>query len=152
MRAVFALLGCASLVLAAGTACASGGSGRTDPNVAGVLVIEEFLRAANAVELERMAQLHGSREGPISGLYSRSEVTTRMQLMASILKHQNYQVLSTEPVPGRREEAVRADVRMQLTDRSVDVPFVLVWTGQTWLIECIEVERITGTGAGPSCT
>ena len=123
----------------------------TDPNVAGVLVIEQFLRAANESQLERMAQLHGSTDGPISSLYPRAEVQARMQLMASILRHQNYQVLNVQPVPARRAEAVVANVRMQLTDRSVEVPFTLVWTGDTWLIECIELVRITGDGSGSVC-
>ena len=123
----------------------------TDPSVAGVLVIEQFLRAANASELERMAELHGSMAGPISTLYPPADVQRRMQLMATILRHQDYQVLDVEPVPARRGEAWIASVEMTLQQRTVNVPFTLVWTGNSWLIECVEVVRITGEGGGTSC-
>jgi hypothetical protein len=133
----------------------SNATNRTDPAVAGVLVIEQFLAAVNATNVERMAQLMGTRDGTMNTLYGREQVQTRMLLLAEILKHTDYRVTNTRDVPARGGEAVRADVRMTINARGYEVPYTLVWTNnQRWLIECIDVRPITGAqtaGAAPVC-
>ena len=153
-------IGAAALLLVASIgACVSrvepadpGSANRTDPQVAGTLVIEQFLRAVNTADIDQMAQLFGTSEAPFARLYAADQVRARMLLMADILKHRNYEVLRMTAVPGRRGEAVTADVRMNIGAKTHDVPYTLVWSQSgRWLIECIELQVITGTGSGAAC-
>lgn len=113
-----------------------------------MLVVERFLNAANATDLEVMAQLFGTREGSIIKRDPRAEVEARMYALASILRHKNYRLEGEGIVPGRLGEAVRLVIRLELEDREVSVPFVVVQTRKDgWLIEQIGIERITSGGS-----
>lgn len=112
--------------------------------VAPTLVVERFLNAVNSNDLETMARLFGTREGSILDRDSRTDIETWMYALASILRHKDYLVEGEEIVPGRIGEAVELRVRMDVDDRQVMVPFVVVRTRtDRWLIERIGVERIT---------
>jgi hypothetical protein len=140
----FVLAGCATRVepLPGGSPAAPG---RTDPTVAGALVIEQFLRAVNAQDFDTMARLFGTKQGPVVKLYDRQQVEDRMFALAGILKHDDYKIRGTEVVPGRRDEASRIIVQMSVRGRQVDVPYTLVWSDdRTWLIEQIDLEKVTG--------
>jgi glutaredoxin 2 len=117
----------------------------TDPAVAGALVIEQFLRAVNASDLDTMARLFGTKEGPIVRLYDSKQVEDRMFVIARVLRHEDYTILRQEVVPGRREEATRVLVRMTIEGRQIELPYTLVWSNdRTWYIEQIPLEQVTG--------
>jgi hypothetical protein len=114
------------------------------------MVIERFLRAANQNDLDTMGSLFGTRDGPISRSWSRRELDERMFLLASLLRHTDYNVGSEQIVPGRREEATQYTVQLALAQGPVQVPFTLVRTRRSeWLIEQIGIERITHPGRRP---
>lgn len=124
---------------------APGGAAPTDPMMSGALVVEQFLRAVNANDLDAMARLFGTRQGPIVRLYDRKQVDDRMFALANILKHDDYQIVRNEIVPGRREEATNLIVRMSVRGRESEVPYTLVWSNdRTWLIEQIDLQKVTG--------
>ena len=135
----------AILLLAA--ACAT--SSRVVPgpaaDVAPALVIEQFLRAANANDLDTMANLFGTREGPITERDSQQQVDDRMFALASVLRHEDYSIEGEQLVPGRRDVATRLLVRMVLApERETVVPFTMVYSDDgRWLIEQIDLEKIT---------
>ncbi|MGH7506906.1 MAG: hypothetical protein ACRELX_14710, partial [Longimicrobiales bacterium] len=141
----------AALAVASATACATatetGRPSPGDPAASGVatsLVIQQFLRAVNANDLDTMARLFGTRDGPIVELYDRKQVDDRMFAIASILKHQDYSIDGTQIVPGRRDEATMINVLMSVDGAEVVVPYTLVWSqGESWLIEQIGLEAIT---------
>ena len=114
-------------------------------NVAPALVIEQFLRAANANDLDTMARVFGTSDGSIRERDTPKEVDDRMFALASILRHQDYSFEGEGIVPGRRDEAIRINVRLVLgPDRSVVVPFTLVMAdGNQWMIEQIDIEKVT---------
>lgn len=113
-------------------------------DVAAPLVVDQFLRAVNSNDLDAMARLFGTRDGSVLKRDPKQAVDRQMFALASILRHQSYAVTGTEIVPGRREEATRVNVRMNIGGRDVDVPYTMVYsTGGTWLIEQIGIERIT---------
>lgn len=117
----------------------------TDPSVAGALVIEQFLRAVNAQDLEGMARVFGTKQGPIIRLYDRKQVNDRMFVMARVLRHEDYAILRQEVVPGRRDEATQVVVRMTINGRQYELPYTLVWSNdRTWYIEQIPLDRVTG--------
>jgi hypothetical protein len=141
--AVLLFAGCVSKVES--VPAVSPGPQRPEPTVAGALVIEQFLRAVNAYDLDTMARLHGTVNGPIAGLYPAAEVRDRMRVMAEILKHEDYSILRTEIVPGRRDEASAVIVKMAVGGRDIEVPYTLVWThSRNWLIEKVDLEKVTG--------
>jgi hypothetical protein len=128
------------------SACASGGTqqGGGTFGLAPTMTIERFLRAANQNDLDTMAGLFGTRDGPVSRNWSRREIDDRMFLFASLLRHSDYTISGEQIVPGRREEATLYNVRLVLEQGPVQVPFTMVRTRtDQWLIEEIGIERIT---------
>jgi hypothetical protein len=109
------------------------------------MVVERFLRAANSKDLDTMAKLYGTKEGPFDRMGSRKEIDDRMFLMASVLKHSDYKIMGEELVPGRRDD--QTQVILQLTqgpdNRKVTVPFLMTRYKNSWLIENIHMEIIT---------
>jgi hypothetical protein len=131
--------------------CASTPAQPAQPALAPQMTIERFLRAANQNDLDTMAALFGTRDGPITRNWSRREADDRMFLLASLLRHSDYRIESEQLVPGRREEATQFTVRLVVSQGPVNVPFTLVQTtrNRTWLIEQIGIERITNPGRRP---
>ena len=126
---------------------ASPGSTPTDPMVAGALVIEQFLRAVNANDIDAMSRLFGTKQGPVARQWTRQQIEDQLFLLANVLEHENYDILRTEIVPGRRDEAATLIVRMTVNGRQVEVPYTLVWSDdRTWLIENIDLTKVTGRG------
>ena len=113
------------------------------PVLATSLIIEQFLRAVNAKDLDTMARLFGTRDGSILKRDPKQQVEDRMFALAAIMEHQDYAVEGGEIVPGRRDEATQVFVRMSVRGKSAKVPFTLVWARDGWLIEQIGIEAIT---------
>lgn len=116
-----------------------------DPAVAGALVIEQFLRAANTKDYGTMSRLFGTKQGPIVDLYDRRHVDQRMLVLAVLLEHENHALQDVAPVPGRGEGARQVIVRMTLRGRETEVPYTIVRSDAgSWLVEQVDLERITG--------
>lgn len=116
-----------------------------DPAVAGALVIEQFLRAANTRDYTTMSRLFGTKEGPIVDRYDSRQVDQRMLALAALLEHEDYSIRGTAPVPSRGDGARRMFVRMKVRGREVDVPYTIVRSDAGgWLVEQIDLERVTG--------
>ena len=130
-------------------------------------VVARFLDAANRRDLDAMARLFGSADGPIGarrgafgcglrrvgswvGLgepcVSAEEVELRMDVIARILAHESRGVGSAASVPGRKLPAAGVEVQMVVGDGEVVlVPFVLIRTeDHGWLVERVGLERLTG--------
>jgi hypothetical protein len=113
--------------------------------VATSLVIEQFLRAANENDLDTMASLFGTVNGPNAIRVPKDQLDQQLFAIASILRHESYEITRRQIVPGRRTEATEVTVRMNFgRNRVVDVPYVLVYTtASNWLIEQIDLQKIT---------
>ena len=130
-------------------------------------VVARFLDAANRRDLDAMARLFGTADGPIGarrgafgcglrrvgswvGLgepcVSAQEVELRMDVIARILSHESHGVGSAAALPGRRLPAAGVEVEMVVGDGEVvRVPFVLIRTeDHGWLVERVGLERLTG--------
>ena len=146
-RASLPLLGI--LVLSAAPACTTQTVERPVPTseMAGMapsLSVERFLQAVNARDYASMAGLFGTVEGPIEG--DRAELEVRMDLMAQVLRHDDYRIVSQSTVPGRATSTTRIGVDLTVGQRIVpDVEFLVVRsTGDRWLIEQVDLEAVTG--------
>ena len=117
--------------------------------VAPALTVERFLRAANARDLETMSHLFGTDDGPIGDTGNRQEVELRMDLIAEILQHTDYEIASERRVPGAASQSDRVGVDiLVLTPRGTtmvrDVGFTVVLESPNrWLINVIELVKIT---------
>ncbi|HEX6559799.1 MAG TPA: hypothetical protein VF021_10065 [Longimicrobiales bacterium] len=108
------------------------------------LVVEQFMRAANARDLTAMSRLFGTTKGPVASLYPKNEVEQRMALFAEELRHTDFEVTSEESVPGRSEEARQLILRITKDDKKYNVPFTLVrYKGDSWLIEQFRLDVLT---------
>lgn len=149
MRGVFGVPRALLILLAAGlpAACATQQvSPSPSSEMAGMgplLTVERFLQAVNARDYEAMASLFGNADGPIEG--DDNELEVRMDLMARILQHEDYEIASEARVPGREHATTRLGVDLTIArERVPDVAFVVVRSRQgRWLVEEVDLEAVT---------
>jgi hypothetical protein len=136
--------------------------------VAPGLSVERFLQAANTRDLAGMARLFGTASGPIGDTGSTfgcfwkkigtalggqsceqwSDIELRMDAIAEILRHQDYQFSTERAVAGTSDQMTRIGVDMSFDgERMVrDVGFtVVLGSGDRWFIQVIELEKITSS-------
>lgn len=114
--------------------------------VAPMLSVERFLQAANAGDFEAMARLFGTADGPVKG--DRKQIELEMATIAEILRHRDYQIVSERRAPGRENPTHRVDVDLTNPAGRVirEVPFHVVQSDDgRWLVEEIDLEKVTGT-------
>ncbi|MGQ0560941.1 MAG: hypothetical protein ACT443_03595 [Gemmatimonadota bacterium] len=138
-KSVAAALACALVV----TACVKREvitTGAIGPS----LLVEQFMRAANTKDLDAMARLFGTIDGPVADRWPKAEVEKRMFLIATELQHEDFKVASEQMVPGRSDVATRLIVDLKKSGRTYNVPFTLVrYKDNSWLVEQIGIEVIT---------
>jgi len=78
------------------------------------LTVERFPQAANTRDLETMSCLFGTDDGPIADRRGREEVELRMDVIAEILQHVDYEIISERRVPGAETPSRRIGVDMFL--------------------------------------
>ncbi len=154
----------------AGTGCASSGPPGSPSGSAGseaMISVERFLQASNRGDLTDMARIFGTARGPIAdqtgntlscgfqriGSWLRmgqpclswAEIELRMNTIAMILRHDDYDLRSESSVAGRTRPTTRVGVDLAIgSERITDVPFVAVQgSGGNWYLEEIGLERIT---------
>ena len=114
--------------------------------VAPVLTVERFLQAANTRDLETMSRLFGTADGPIGDSGKREEIELRMDVIAEILQHYDYEIVSERVVPGAEVLSNRIGVDFTLPQglRIRDVGFTVVLeSADRWIIDVIELVKIT---------
>ena len=135
------------------------------PGIAPQLSVERFLRASNSRDLHGMARIFGTESGaaietggPVGcgfkkfgswfGISTRcmtlQEVEVEMDLIANILRHEDYSIASENSVAGRMSPTTRVGVDLTINGRTIqDVPFLVVRTGEgRWLVENIDLEKV----------
>lgn len=155
-----------SLTLA-GCATGSGGGG-PEAAVAPVLSVERFMQAVTQQDLDTMARIFGTHDGPVADTgstvgcafrrlgswlgmsqrcLSRVDVELRMNTIALILRHDDYRIGPDEGVPGRVHPTTVVPVTLIRGSQEIPgVPFLVVRSRSgRWLVEQIDLERITRT-------
>lgn len=111
------------------------------------LVVERFLQAANVNDLYTMTQLFGTERRTIDQIESRERAERRMQVLASLLRHQDYTIQGQRAVPGRLHDATELLIELRTSDRTVVVPHLVVRRRDgSWIIERIDIETLTTRG------
>jgi len=119
--------------------------GRSAANLGPSMVVEQFMRALNSEpkDVALMARLFGTKEGPIGDRDPKVQVEQRMFAIAAVLRHDDYEILREQQVPGRSEDATQLLVRVKAGEKSNNVPFTLVRYKDGWLVEQIGIDVIT---------
>lgn len=130
-----------------GTAACGGGGAEPAPAMGSpgpALVVERFLQAVNAGDLETMTELFGTPDRTIVQLDGRSKAEQRMHVLASMMRHDDYQILGQRAVPGRLREATELQVQLLIGERSVNVPHLVVRKKSGgWIVERVDLEQLT---------
>ena len=114
--------------------------------VAPALTVERFLQAANTRDLETMSRLFGNNDGPIADYGSREKGELRMNVIAEILQHGDYEIVSERMVLGAEVPSNRIGVYLRLPQGTTvrDVGFTVVLESPNrWLANVIELVKIT---------
>ena len=93
-----------------------------------------------------MSRLFGTDDGPIGDSGNREEVELRMDVIAEILQHDDYEIVSERTVPGAQVPSRRIGVDLLLPQGTSvrDVGFTVVLESPNrWLINVIELVKIT---------
>lgn len=138
--AAFLVVGCVSRTTTVEQAPTGAGVGAS-------LVVERFLQAANANDIQTMGQLFGTTSGPIVTRDSRDLVEQRMFTLASLLRHDDFSIVGEQVVPGRIGEALTVVTRVRRGSRDARVPFTVVRTRDGgWLVEQIGMDDLSRRG------
>ena len=163
------LLGLLTLAVLVQTACTTTVvRPSTAAPVAAQLSVERFLQASNQRDVYAMGNLFGTKDGPamdtggsfgcfwkkvgsIFGGHScvkKAEVEVRMDMIASILRHDDYMVVSQRRVPGRDAPTTQVMVDMTVQgDQIPAVPFEVVQTSEgRWLVQAVNLEHVMTRG------
>jgi len=119
-------------------------------SVAPLLSVERFLQAVNAEDLEAMGRIFGTATGPVQG--EPLQLERELALIAAILQHQDYRVVSDRRVFGRTNLTHRVGVDLTIDgERIPDVAFMAVQSSDgRWFVECVDLEKVT-SGSGKDC-
>jgi hypothetical protein len=110
------------------------------------LSVEGFLQAVNVDDWAAMSRLFGTKEGPYSETVGdRREIELRMNAIALILKHEDFEITSQRRVPGRENPSVRLGVNLTIDGGLIpDVSFIVVQSDAgSWLVEEIDLVKVT---------
>ncbi|MDA0329815.1 MAG: hypothetical protein O2958_12505 [Gemmatimonadetes bacterium] len=158
-------LGLIAIALGASTACTTVVVEAPGAAVGAQLSVERFLQAANDHDVIAMGRIFGTPQGAAmdtGGTFGcafkkigswfggqscvrKQDVEIRMDAIASILEHEDYQVVREQRVAGRDTPTTRVLVNMTTRDGSVinDVPFVVVQASHgRWLVQEIDLQRV----------
>ncbi len=161
----FRKLGPLALTLLAVSACTTVVREAPVAAIGAQLSVERFLQAANDRDVRAMGRLFGTKNGSAmdtggtfgcafkkigslfggSSCVSKQDVEIRMDAIAEILMHEDYQVVGEQRVAGRSSPATRILVNMTTMEGvSVSaVPFVVVQAGGgRWLVEQVDLQVI----------
>ena len=136
------------VLLTSGGACTSQ-TVVTQPQftVAPSLTVERFLQAANTRDLDTMSRLFGTKDGPIADTGTREEIELRMDVIAQIIQHDDYEIISERRVPGAEVPSNRIGVNLTLRGGTTvfDIGFtVVLQSDDRWLVNIVEVLKLTG--------
>lgn len=154
-----------TLALVAPTACSTYVVEGPGAAIGAQLSVERFLQAANQRDVRSMGRIFGTEGGPAMETGStfgcafkkigswfggnpcvrKQDVEIRMDAIASILQHEDYQVTGERSVPGRNVPARRVTVTMTTIQGITvpEVPFVVVQDGEgRWLVEQVDLQRV----------
>ena len=163
-----------SVGLMAVSGCATRRASTTNAaaGIAPQLSVERFLQSTNSRDFVGMSRIFGTTDGPIGdtgssfGCFWKKigsafggtscpkwlDVERRLDTISDILRHEDYEIVSEQRVAGREDATTRIGVDMEFADSSAsDVGFFVVMAGERWMIQCIELDKVTSGSHNGTC-
>ena len=138
-RRILALVALSTLAACAGQPGTAARPGGAAPAAA----VERFMRLVETKNYREMGSVFGTESGPVIERDPVNEVEQRMYAIANVLDHDRFVIRGEQPIPGRSGVAMRLMVDVTKGERTRQVPFVTVRSGDHWLVEQVDLERIT---------
>lgn len=128
-------LGIALLLAACG-----GGSGApaAQPAASASEAVRSFMQAVADSNIEKMASLWGTANGPASKTRQPPDYQRRVAIMRAYLRNQSYRITSDVADPDENRRAMQVEIKRESCTWSV--PFVVIKaTGGNWLVTQVDL-------------
>jgi hypothetical protein len=128
----------------------SGSPARADPSASGIAAaagaassraaLEAFLAAVHAEDLQAMSLVWGTVDGPARARMPREELERRELVMICFIRHDNYQILNEQQLPGGQLRTL-VELRRGNLARSSNFTTVRAKDGR-WYVLTAELEPL----------
>lgn len=107
------------------------------------LSVERFLMYVNERNLDAMARLFGTADGPVQR--DAQEIELQMDIIQNVLAHDDYRIVGETMVAGQEHPTRRVGVNLTIGGEVIpDVGFQVVQTSAgSWMVQNIDLEAIT---------
>ena len=131
-------------------ACGGGaGAPAAQPTSSAGGVVRSFMQAVADSNVEKMASLWGTANGPASKTNQPPDYQRRVAIMQAYLRNQSFRITSDEPEGSENRRALQVELRRETCTWSV--PFVAIKTRDgAWLVTQVDLAA-AGNPARP-CT
>ncbi len=112
------------------------------------LTVTSFLSAVRSNDLNMMARLWGTKDGPVLGRMDSEELQRRLFVMQAYLDHQGFEVMPPDPGALTMPNERSLKIRLLRNGCEVALPVTVVQTDFGWLISNINLDEIGNPNVG----
>jgi hypothetical protein len=128
----------AVLLLAACGGGSGSGSAAVHPSNNAAAAVESFLQAVADSNLDRMAALWGTAQGPAATTHMPTDYERRIVVMQHYLRHETARIVSDTPETTENRHDIQVELRRQLC--TWVVPFVAIRsTSGSWIVNQVDL-------------
>jgi hypothetical protein len=128
------------LLLAACSSATQRNSGQITGSVAPQTATEQFLRAANAGDLQAMSAEWGTKDGPARESMDRTQLEKRLTILACYFKHDSARIIGEALGNGGRRD-VRVELKKGNMTRQTTF-YTVRGPGDRWYVENMDLASI----------
>jgi len=128
------------LLLAACSSATQRNGGQLTGANAPQVATEQFLRAANAGDLQAMSTQWGTKDGPARETMDRTQLEKRLTILACYFKHDSERVVGEAPGAGGRRD-VRVELRKGNITRQTTF-YTIKGPGDRWYVENMDLAAV----------
>lgn len=121
-------------------ACGGGGGGApaVQPATSANGAVRSFMEAVADSNVEKMASLWGTANGPASKTNQPPDWQRRVAIMQAYLRHQSFRITSDVPETGQNRRALQVEIKRDACTWTV--PFIAVKAREeTWLVTQVDL-------------
>jgi hypothetical protein len=131
----------AGLLLLAGCSSATQrNTGQITGGAAPQIAAEQFLRAANAGDLQAMSAEWGTKDGPARETMDRTQLEKRLTILACYFKHDSARVIGDAPRSGGRRD-IRIELKKGNLTRQTTF-YTIKGPGDRWYVENMDLAAV----------
>ena len=107
-----------------------------------VSAVRGFMDAIKTEDLTTMAGLWGTRDGVAARDMDREELIRRLTVIMTYLAHDEYELIERANALMSTRDQRSVTVRVWRVGCISDVPFTVVWAGDGWLVQAMDLEAV----------